>query len=231
MDWYKGWVKSLSEIRQIESDAGHLKGKWGENEPEKFAVGDVVKLKWGDKPQVITENLGDGVVTIMYLEYPYTESVRKHVDYVRYSRPLTQDQRCKHAKIMKKLEEKEEENTMEKLYAVDTAGKTVYANKLAVNAAGQWVMEPKGGGDVFSVDKDKVEEVIPYTVDVKFWGSSNTYAYTSVEGKYSVGDILVVNTTYNAHGVNFVVVKGVNTKSKKATKELEPIGRVQVEKV
>jgi hypothetical protein len=113
------------------------------------------------------------------------------------------------------------------LYEVD--GK--FAKKLAVNSSGMWVMEEKGSGTVFTADKKNCQEVVPYTVEVRFtqnFGESKGYHYTSVEGRFNVGDLLWMPCA--GQGEGFARVVAVGTKSRLATKELEPIGRFVLEK-
>lgn len=127
------------------------------------------------------------------------------------------------------VEEGEEE--MATLYEFTVNGTKTYGHKLAVNSKGEWVMEEKSGGGVFPVDKKKVEEVIPYTVDIHFandYDDTATYSYLATEGQFSVDDLLFLNTPVTK---TMAVVVAVNTKSKKATKNLseEAIGRVSLD--
>ena len=117
---------------------------------------------------------------------------------------------------------------MTQLFEATVDGKTKFAHKLAVNSEGKWVMEEKGTGDVFSIDKKDVEEVIPYTVSIQFQGSSNSYNYTSVKGKYKVGDVILM-PSMKYEGFSVAVIQEVDTKSKMATKELKPISKLLTE--
>ena len=105
---------------------------------------------------------------------------------------------------------------MTKLYSFKSNGKEVFGHHIATNSQGLWVMEIKGTGEIFATSKDSVEEVIPYTVGVKFLpDTSKVYHYTSAEGKVSVGDLVLPKG-----GNTIAVVVEVNTKSSRATKEL-----------
>lgn len=92
-----------------------------------------------------------------------------------------------------------------------------YCTTLAKDSAGNYVVEVKGhAGKVLSVRPEYLEEVVPYTVSVKFLaGNGQTYHYISQEGKVKVGDFVWVDSTSG-----LAVVNHVNTKSKQATKEL-----------
>ena len=86
------------------------------------------------------------------------------------------------------------ETTMDKsaLYEL-TSGtkakpKVEYGNYLATNSTGQLVFEIKGTGEVKAYAKDKVKEVVPYTVRL-----SDRQVYETEEGKVKKGDILLMN--------------------------------------
>jgi len=122
----------------------------------------------------------------------------------------------------------EGENDMTKLYEIKQEGKeTLYGTKLAKNSAGQWVMEVKGTGQVITADPNQVEEVLPYTIGVNFESKGQTYHYTSEAGVAEVGDLFVVDAP---SGRAIVQVSGVDTKSKSATKEFKPLGKLLLDK-
>lgn len=111
--------------------------------------------------------------------------------------------------IQQQLEEKP------MLYQFKVDGKEMYGEKLAVNKAGQWVMDVKGMDQPVAVDKKECEEVIPHTISVKYQGNGKDYHFWCDEGVVEVGDYLL------ADNADFVVVSGVDTKSKLADKDLE----------
>lgn len=96
-----------------------------------------------------------------------------------------------------------------------------YCTTLAKDSAGNYVVEVKGhAGKVLSVHPAHLEEVVPYTVGVKFIaGNGQTYHYISREGQVKKGDFVWINST-TGPAVVTAVVTDVNTKSKQATKEL-----------
>lgn len=103
---------------------------------------------------------------------------------------------------------------MKKLY-VTKEEPPRYGHILATNSAGKFVMELRGSEDVITIEKDMVEAVMPYTVDVKFIGSPNNgtlYSFFSKAGDLAVGDIVFM-PEYN----QFTYVQKVNSRSEKAT--------------
>lgn len=117
--------------------------------------------------------------------------------------------------------------TQNTLYEIKQDGKTTFGTKLAVNSAGQWVMEEKGTGLTVVVDKANVEEVMPYTVDVTFKDGSQAYSFTSEKGKFNKGDVLLLESKFE--GFSIALVTAVDTKAKSATKELKPLAKLVVD--
>ena len=105
----------------------------------------------------------------------------------------------------------EKEDTMTKLYQVK--GQDVYGYILATNSLGKQVFETKGTGAILTFDKSEIEEVIPYSVSVKFSGTGQEYDYFSHKGDLEVGDII-----FGGQSNDYMVVFGIDTKSTKATK-------------
>lgn len=99
---------------------------------------------------------------------------------------------------------------MTKLYEIDTNGVTTYGSKLATDSSGNWVMELKGSNKVVSVPRDTVTEVLPYTVGVKFNTGPQVYSYLARAGDWTVGDIVVVDSS---HSNPFAVITAIDTKS------------------
>lgn len=113
--------------------------------------------------------------------------------------------------------DEEEMSNSKTLYEIKSGELTFYGFKLAVNSQGQWVMEVKGSGEVIAVDKTKVTEVMPYTVDINFCDGGQRYSYFDEKRQVSKGDVVVISGSNN---YVIAVVEGVDTKSKAATKEL-----------
>lgn len=116
-----------------------------------------------------------------------------------------------------------EEKKMKKLYEFGVNGVKMYGHKLAVNSAGQWVIEVKGSGDVIAVDKALVEEVLPHTIAIQFETSKMLYHYSAEVGKYSVGEFYIMDAP---NGRAIVQVMAVDTKSPQATKDFNPLAKL-----
>lgn len=113
------------------------------------------------------------------------------------------------------LEEGEAQMTNNELYQIKDTD--TYGTILATNSQGLKVFEVRGTGEVKTVKKEDLEEVIPYTVGVRFLESrGNTHDFFAEKGVFEVGDI-IFNTSYSGP----MVVTKLNTKSKSATKYLE----------
>ena len=109
---------------------------------------------------------------------------------------------------------------MKKLY-VTKEETPRYGHILATNSAGKFVMELRGSDEVITIEKDMVEAVMPYTVDVTFIGvnsSSVSYAFFSKAGDLAVDDIV-----YLFEHNQFVHVRKVNSRSEKAAKWIDGI--------
>lgn len=167
-------------------------------------VGDKIKRKGGSALQTVTEVCLSG----LQVWATYDDSGK---DYY----PQGQDLKD----IIILTEEKGEEEMTNQLYEFKNLkdNRTVYGYKLATNSAGMWVMEEKGTGDTIAVDKKDVEEVIPYSVSVKFVGGGTTYSYTAKKDQFKIGDVLLLSSDY---GDGLAHVTEVDTKSKRATKDL-----------
>lgn len=108
---------------------------------------------------------------------------------------------------------------MAKLYSIDTDGVISYGSKLATDSSGNWVMEIKGTNKVVSAHRDKVTEVLPYSVGVTFNTGAQQYAYLARVGDWAVGDIVVVTGSTNP----FATITAIDTKSPAANKWLTGI--------
>lgn len=121
-------------------------------------------------------------------------------------------------RLMKLETEKKEEKM--KLYEFEVDGVKLYGTKLAVNSAGQWVMEVKGSSTIYAVAPSAVEEVIPHSIGVVFLNNDKVYSFLAPKDKYQVGQTFLLETK---HGTSVVVVKEVDTKSSYATAEFQPL--------
>lgn len=175
-----------------------------------FKEGDIVRLASASAPIKIVK---------IYrhkgrLDYIYGEYVKSKKEIDRYSNHFVL-----YEETLQQEETQQKENTMA-LYEVKAKGiDTVrYATYLATNGKGEWVMEEKGSGDIFTTAKEDAAEVMPYTFGMKFSGGGIIYHFLSKEGQVKVGDMLMRLDAGEYTG-SVGLVTGVNTKSKVATKE------------
>jgi hypothetical protein len=113
------------------------------------------------------------------------------------------------------VDSKVKQENKEMLYEVTKENKTVYVTKLAEDSQGRWVVEPKGGGEILTVDKDDCKKVMPYTVSVKFIGNTKSYSYKAKQGQFKEGDLVMIDGS-----VALAKVTRINTESDRATKYL-----------
>lgn len=177
---------------------------------QKFKVGDIVRLHKGTAPIEVT-GIGGAYLTGKYLKSENYIYDRHQDNFVSYEgeAPMT--------------------NT-NKLYVFKDNFNTnvdLYGHYLATNSQGEWVMEVKGSGVIMAIAKDKVQEVLPYTINVKFVDSGTTYSYLASKDQFPVGFYLV--KAYSHDGWQIAHVTAVDTKSNKATKEFAPIGKLAVD--
>lgn len=184
-----------------------LKSKKAKKTPQcKFKAGDIVRLKTGSAPIRVSDVFGT------YLNGRYVKSDNEV-----------------HSRHQDQFVHYDGEDTMtntNKLYTwhhdVD-----LYGHYLATNSQGEWVMEVKGSGQIMAIAKDKVQEVLPYTISVKFVDSGTTYSYLASKDQFPVGFYLV--KAYSHDGWQIAQVTAVDTKSNKATKEFAPSGKLAVD--
>ena len=134
------------------------------------------------------------------------------------------------SEILNRPNKKETEMTTKKLYEITTVNGTEYGHKLATDSTGKWVMEIKGTGAVLAVDKDKVSEVLPYTIGIKFLGGANktVYQYLADAGTVEAGGLYLCESIY---GTALVHVAEVDTRSTSATTHFKPLAKIKMEPV
>lgn len=122
-----------------------------------------------------------------------------------------------------------EEIEMNKLYEFELDGKTVYGSYLATDSSNKWVMEVRGSNQVVTIDKKEVREVIPYTISVCSLSNEKAFDVRAEKDKYKVGEIYLCKTENK--GMGLLAILKLDTKSKTATKEFNPVSKVVVEGV
>jgi hypothetical protein len=104
---------------------------------------------------------------------------------------------------------------MTNLFKYKDGADELFVTKLATDSAGRVVVEVKGTGRVMAVNANELEEVLPYTVGIRFLSdagkaTSTTYHYFAKAGELAVGDLLLT-----ADG-KYARVVSVDTKSRRA---------------
>jgi len=163
-----------------------------------FKKGDLVKLKNGAATIKVNSTIGQ------YVYGNYVKSGKNISGYPNHFEYVSQTT---------ETQEGTQKMNSTALYEVKVGETTKFANYLATNGKGDYVFEEKGSGDVFTAPKGSEQEVMPYTVDVKYSNGTNTYGYISKEGQFSKGDALVTPEG------SFAMVVNVNTRNKSAIKE------------
>lgn len=190
----------------------------------KFVVGDRVRLKNGtaeiEVTKIHSQFSPSSYQYVVYLEGKYVNSDntvthRNQDDFVKY------DGESKMTTNTNKL------YTWVKHDDTTFAPTDLYGHYLATNSQGEWVMEVKGSGQIMAVAKDKVQEVLPYTIGVRFNNNGTTYHYLADKDKFTEGFYLVKDTS--SSGWQIARVVDVDTKSSKATTEFNPLGKLAVD--
>lgn len=114
------------------------------------------------------------------------------------------------------LIKEQEENKMNNQTLYQIKGTDTYCTYLATRSDGKLVVELKGTAEIQTVDKEQLEEVVPFTFAVQFGGTGVAYHFLGDSGSVNLGD-LVVRTDGSYFG-SFGIVTGVDTKSRQATK-------------
>ena len=169
------------------------------NSVDEIKVGDYVILGNGKKIIEVTEIHAD---YSNYVKGVYVESGKVIMEHYSYLSPAPENTNT-NTKTMK-----------EQLYIWnDPQNNAVYGTKLAMNSAGEYVLEIKGTGQIVTMDPQLLTEVIPYTFMAK--NGSTEKHFIGTEGKVSVGDTLIQTSSAT---LKIWVVKETDTKNKTAVK-------------
>lgn len=159
-----------------------------------FSVGDQVTKRNGKKVAVV-------------------EVVPSYANGYYYCRYVGSGQafHCNEREI-KTADQDEQSQNMKTLYSFTKEdGSTGYGTHIGTNSQNQYLIEEKGTGAILVYDKDKLEEVLPYTFSVKV-GNSETH-YQGSPGTLEVGDVLL---STGGSSLQVAVVSAVDTKNKNA---------------
>lgn len=162
----------------------------------KFKVGDIVIRNNGKKPAEITyEYQGYN----HYNGYYGCRYIHSNGTFTAYGSDL------------KFYEEETEMAETKTLYSFIVDGKTAYGIHIGTNSSNQYIIEEKGTGTIWVLDKINLEEVLPYTFSAKMGNSENHYVGTP--GALNVGDILLYT---GSSSPQIAVVTAIDTKNKSA---------------
>jgi len=162
-----------------------------------ISVGDLVTYREGKKPIVVTRVKTTGTNDTR-IDGKYESGVTIN-GYYYYFKPYKQNNN----KIMK-----------EQLFTWTENEQEVYGTKLAVNSAGQYVLEVKGTNAIITKNVDELVEVLPYTFMAKS-GSTESH-FTGTAGSLNKGDLLIQTSITTSSKI--WTVKELDTKNKTAKK-------------
>lgn len=164
--------------------------------PCPFRTGDIVVLKTGTAPQSVVDTKfenGGWWIRARYFDWfekrdEVTRKWRIASDYKPYNN----------------LYIEQENSPMPKLYqTLETTPR--FGTLLAKNSVGQLVLEMKGSNQVEAFERDKVEEVKPYTILVEDIHTNAVLHFTCAKDKVIEGDFILLDIG------RFVRVKAINT--------------------
>ena len=107
--------------------------------------------------------------------------------------------------------------TAQTLYSFTTTeGAVSYGYHIGTNTQNKWLIEEKPTGTIHVLDKDQLEEVVPYTFSVNVNGT--VVHYVGQPDTVKVGDVFITDTgSIPAIGI----VNAINTKNKSTTKKFK----------
>jgi hypothetical protein len=179
-----------------------------------FKVGDIVISKKGTRPFRIGHLRGMGCyqwgdknyVCGVYLHNNHTTSDILKSNLIHYNENTMQNY------------------NMTALYSFEIDGQTKYGHHIGTNSLGQCVVEEKGGtGQIYTLEKSSLQEVVPYTVHMREMGTTNWMDVISREGVYSVNELILY------HGKMWMVIQ-LNNKAKNGV-EITNARRVLTEEI
>lgn len=168
----------------------------------KYKPGDIIKTSGGCH-YVVRSKVDN------YCIYVHTEGLSE-LGYRVAKNPKTYIDTYACPTVVGNINEIKKEIEMTKLYEFKVEGETLFGVRLATNSEGKWVMETKGGKGVYAVDKSELQEVIPYSILVQPHYSKDKIHMMAEKGKYTVGEIYVME---NSSGFALYRVVKVDTKT------------------
>ncbi len=217
------------------ADDGYFRGDYGHGlcTSPPYKVGDIVRVRCGSSPIRITKIYKDLDKSLWYVDgyYLSTKNVvrqKRTNDLTTYSGSL-QGYDLSIPESHPDTDQTQTKKDDNMLYQFNVDDKIVFGAYLATNSDGKWVMEARDTKAIHLLDKKDVEEVLPYTISVRFSNSdgSQTYSYFAEKDKFTLGFYLVNGAVKSGFGIAEVVA--LDTKSKSATKDFTPIGKLNVD--
>jgi len=163
------------------------------NKTMKFQIGDLVTKLNGKKPAEVVWRDGH---CGGYYKCVYLESGQAFHYYGTDLKPYEQESEMTDTKT---------------LYSFSVDGKTAYGTHIGTNSQNKYLIEEKTTGSIHVLDKDQLEEVVPYTFSASINGKEIHYIGTPDVLKK--GDILLHTGSATPQ---VAVVTGVDTKNKGA---------------
>jgi len=171
----------------------------------KFNVGDLITVGEGKKvAQIIYTDDWD------YCKFKYLISGAVQAGYNSWLKPYKGP--------IENIENIENEKTMTLYSFAKSDGSTGYGTHVGTNSQNKYLIEEKSTGEIHLLDKEQLEEVLPYTYSIRYNGTGSEYDFIGEPGTVAKGDILIQFTSSNSSAIQLVQVTEVDTKSRKATK-------------
>jgi hypothetical protein len=159
-----------------------------------FQIGDLVTKLNGKKPAEVVWRQDWG--SVGYYKCVYQDSRQTFHAYGTDLKPCEQETKMADTKT---------------LYSFNVDGKTAYGIHIGTNSQNKYLIEEKTTGAIHVLDKDQLEEVVPYTFSASINGKETHYIGTPDVLKE--GDILLHTGSATPQ---VAVVTGVDTKNKGA---------------
>ena len=173
----------------------------------KIGIGDIVRKVHGKRLAEVVQ-IHDQRMSVRWLHNNITNSWQYIGEYV-----VATDEEINATKGVTGVE----------LYEVETENGTKIATKLMEKSKDTWIMEVKGSGEVVVVSKDKIKEIVKYTIEVKF-NTGKITNYEATEGQYKLDEVFLMGNT-----LDIARVIKLDSKCKSANSEFKPFAKLVLE--
>lgn len=158
-----------------------------------FSVGDIVTKLYGKKPAEITYT-SDSYYNCKYLHSK--QSFYAYGSELKFYEGET-DEMASDTKTLYSFTKED--------------GTVAYGTHIGTNSQNQYLIEEKGSGAIHVLNKNDLEEVVPYTFSASIGGKDTHYIGTP--GTVKKGDVLLYT---GSNTPQVAVVTGIDTKNKSA---------------